>query len=141
MSGCGGGVNRTASLRVTCLKELLHCSLHLLKGTGAEGGEGLRRRRGESAHRPALYPVTGKPMFAVRRSGDQQQYFIVTRYCPFSWGAAREGEGSVCLIFEGKSKLELFSRNSEKSTQFAWERALTVWKCIPCYKRVVCVCV
>lgn len=105
------------------------------------GGTRLRRRRGESAHRPALYPVTGKPMFAVRRSGDQQQYFIVTRYCPFSWGAAREGEGSVCLIFEEKSKLELFSRNSEKSTQFAWERALTVWKCIPCYKRVVCVCV
>lgn len=32
----------------------------------------------------------------------------------------------MCFILEEKIKLELFSRNFEKSTQFAWERVLTV---------------
>lgn len=52
--------------------------------------------------------------------------FIVIRYCPFSLGVQQGREGSMCFILEEKIKLELFSRNFEKSTQFAWERVLTV---------------
>lgn len=65
-------------------------------------------------------------MFAMRRYGDQQQYFIVIRYCLFPLGCSK-GERVVCVSsLEEKIKLQLFFRNFKKSTQFAWERVLTV---------------
>lgn len=42
----------------------------------------------------------------------------------------------MCILsLEEKMKLELSSRNFEKSTQFVWERMLTVTE-HPCYKEL-----
>lgn len=71
-----GTVHRMASLQVTYQRETLHCMLHLLKGGGDGGREGRGER--ESAHYPEWYPVSGKLMFAMRRYGDQQQYFMIS---------------------------------------------------------------
>lgn len=72
-----GTVHRMASLRVTYQRETLHCMLNLLKGGGMEEGRVGGGER-ESAHSPEWYPVSGKLMFAMRRYGDQQQYFMIS---------------------------------------------------------------